>query len=156
MRVAITANRNLTRRDEATIDARCADLCALSPAEVIVGGARGGDTAALVAVARHRGPATALVVVVPGTLAEQPREAREAVRLWCSPGRDVVIELGLTITAADGFEAFKVRNRVMLDRGTHGLGFWNGDRRSGTYSALAYAARIGRPTWVEALEGDDR
>jgi pimeloyl-ACP methyl ester carboxylesterase len=156
MRVAITANRNLTRRDEATIGARCRELCALSPDEVIVGGARGGDTVALVAVARYRGPATALVVVVPGTLAEQPREAQEAVRLWCSLGRDVVIELGLTITAADGFEAFKVRNRVMVDRGTHALGFWNGDRRSGTYSALAYAARLGRPLWVEALEGGDR
>lgn len=75
MRVAVTANRNLTARDRATIGARCADLCTLDPAEVIVGGARGGDTETLVAVARHRSPATALVVIVPGTLAEQPREA---------------------------------------------------------------------------------
>lgn len=156
MRVAVTANRNLTARDRATIGARCADLCTLDPAEVIVGGARGGDTETLVAVARHRSPATALVVIVPGTLAEQPREAADAVRRWCIPGRDVLIELGLPITAADGWEAFKVRNRVMVERGTHGLGFWNGDRRSGTWSALAYALRLKLPTWVEPIEGGDR
>lgn len=156
LRVAVTANRNISRGDVALIDRLAADLCALGPAEVIVGAAHGGDTEVLLAVMRHRRRATRITVAVPCTLADQPLEASAAVVRCLDDGDSDLVELGRTITAADGWEAFKARNRWMVDRGTHCLGLWDGDRRSGTWSCLAYALRVGRPTWIQPIEGGDR
>jgi hypothetical protein len=162
MRVAITANRDLAPRDLAVFEQAMVELCGFCPEEIIVGGARGGDTLALDLAGRHRDLArTRLVVIVPDTVEVQPREAREAIRRWIVPGRDELIERRHPINRRwDNFESFKARNRAMVDRAMRAsrpftLGFWNGDTRSGTFSALAYARKVGCPLWVEAIEGGD-
>lgn len=162
MRVAITANRDITRNDLAVFERAMRDLCEMRPEEIITGGARGGDTVCLDLAGRHRDiTRTRLVVIVPDRAHVQPREAQDAIRRWIIPGHDEVIELGRVITRADGFNAFKVRNAAMVDRARAApdpftLGFWNGDKRSGTYSCLAYASRVSCPLWVEAIEGSDK
>lgn len=160
IRIAITANRNITPADEAMIGATMFGLVRMPDVEeIIFGGARGGDTVALIAAGggSRSGKGTRMVrpkcvVIVPCRVADQPHDAREAIRVFA----DEVIELGLPITRDDGWAAYKRRNEAMADRSTHVGGFWNGDHRSGTYSALAYAKRIGRPWWVNAVEGSDR
>ena len=62
---------------------------------------------------------------------------------------------------SNDFAAFKTRNAAMVDRAMECgdgrlLGLWNGDKRSGTYSCLAYASRVWCPLWVEAIEGSDK
>lgn len=161
MRVAITANRDLAPRDVAVFERAMVELCGFYPEEIIVGGARGGDTLALDLAGRHRDLArTRLVVIVPDTVEVQPREAREAIRRWIIPGRDEIVERRQHVTREDGFEAFRARNRAMVDRARRAprpymLGFWNGDRRSGSFSALSYAQMKRCPLWIEAIEGGD-
>lgn len=160
MRVAITANRNLTRADEVVIHETMMSLAFdVQPGEIIFGGARGGDTVALLAVRkRFRGHGThavhraRLVVIVPDTIAAQTSEAQWAIR-ECA---DEVIELRSRITRDDGWAAYHRRNEAMVDRATHVVGFWNGDHRSGTWSCIAYARRMGRPVWVVPIVGADR
>jgi hypothetical protein len=157
MRVAITANRDLAPGDFDRIERAMRDLCALRPNEIIFGGARGGDTVALEWAGFYRIAPTRLVVIVPDTIMMQSREAQSAIRLWS----DEVVELRNPITRDDRFAAMKVRNAAMIDRaheanGGRLLGFWDGDRRSGTYSCLAYAVSVWCPLWVVPIEGGDR
>lgn len=158
MIVAITGHRALTPADEALVTARVEALIYdARPSVVIFGGAVGVDTVAL-AAARHyrshhggtvRAHRSQLVVIVPDTVRAQPHAAREAIRLYA----DEVVEMRNPITRADGWAAYHTRNREMVDRATYVLGFWTGDRASGTGVCLAYAARMGREVWVEATEG---
>lgn len=157
MIVAITANRDITRNDRTTFYMAMHALCVMRPEEIIFGGARGGDTVALEFAAFHRLSPTRLVVIVPDVVTAQPDDAQSAIRLYA----DEVVELRNKITRADDFAAFKTRNAAMIDRAMEAndgrlLGFWNGDKRSGTYSCLAYAARVRCPLWVEAIEGSDK
>lgn len=157
MRVAITANRDITHADLAVFDRAMRDLCAMRPEEIIFGGARGGDAVALECAAFYRVATARLVVIVPDTLSMQPDEAQVAIRLYA----DEVIELRNKITRSNDFAAFKTRNAAMVDRAMECgdgrlLGLWNGDKRSGTYSCLAYASRVWCPLWVEAIEGSDK
>lgn len=78
MRVAITANRDLAPGDVARFEGPMAHLCGLAPEEIIVGGARGGDTLALDLAGRLRDKdKTRLVVIVPDTVdAQRPRRSR--------------------------------------------------------------------------------
>ncbi len=158
MIVAITGGRNISVADAGHVELIVEQLVyEVQPREVIFGGARGVDTVALAAAQHHRshrgGTVRAhhsrLVVIVPDVVAAQPHEAREAIRLYA----DEVVELRQRITRDDGWAAYHARNRTMVDRATHVLGFWNGDPRSGTGACLAYAARIGRPLWVETIGG---
>lgn len=147
-RIAITANRNLTSEDEETIARTMRDLCATKPAELIFGGARGGDTVALRAAKRYREAGTRLVVIVAGTVAQQPRLAAQAIR-ECA---DEVVELGLPITAA----SLKLRNAAMVDRGTEAVAFWNGVKpHSGTWSCVAYSSRVGKNARIVPIIGGD-
>ncbi len=160
IRIAITANRNLTRADEAMIGATMLGLVRMPDVEeIIFGGARGGDTVALIAAGggSRSGKGTRIVrpkcvVIVPCRVADQPHDAREAIRVFA----DEVVELGLPITRDDGFAAYKRRNEAMADRGTHLGSFWNGDYKSGTWNCISYARRIGRPWWNNAVDGGDR
>ena len=158
MIVAITGHRHLLPADAALVTARVEALIyEVRPAVVIFGGAVGVDTVALAAAQHHRshrgGTVRAhhsrLVVIVPDVVAAQPHEAREAIRLYA----DEVVELRNPITSTDQWAAYHARNRVMVDRATHVLGFWDGDTRTGTGSCVAYAARMGREVWVETIGG---
>lgn len=152
LRIAFTANRNLTHEDAEATRRAIRGVAQLSPAEIITGGARGGDTVILQAAHEYRVGNTWLVVIVPDTVAKQPYEAQQAIR-ECA---DEVVELKRKITRDDRFEAFKYRNRFMVDRGNCVGGVWNGDKQSGTYSALHYAEQIRRPIWVLGIKGNDK
>ena len=159
MIVAITGHRKLSPADAALVTARVEALIyEVRPDVVIFGGAVGVDTVALAAAQHHRSYGghtvrahrSRLVVIVPDVVAAQPHEAREAIRLYA----DEVVEMRNPITGYDNFYAYHARNREMVKRATHVLGFWNGDPRSGTSACLAYAASIGRPLWVETIGGE--
>jgi hypothetical protein len=159
MIVAITGSRSVTAADAAHVERIVEALVYdVRPHEIIFGGAVGVDTIALRAAQHHRshrgGTVRAhhsrLVVIVPYVVAAQPHEARDAIRLYANE----VVEMRNPITGYDNFYAYHARNREMVNRATHVLGFWNGDPRSGTGACLAYAARIGRPLWVETIGGE--
>ncbi len=156
--VAITGHRKLTPADGALVTARVESLIyEVRPDVVIFGGAVGVDTVALAAAQHHRshrgGTVRAhhsrLVVIVPDVVAAQPHEAREAIRLYA----DEVVELRKPVARADRWAAYHARNRVMVDRATHVLGFWDGGHRSGAGSCISYAQRMGRVVWVETIGG---
>ncbi|ANY08698.1 DNA-processing protein DprA [Pseudonocardia sp. HH130630-07] len=112
---------------------------------VYVGGAAGIDSSALAWLARHS--VAALVVVVPGTVADQPDVAASAIRLREAEGRIArVVELGARRV---GTAAYHARNRWMVDRSDVVIGFPRGnDRASGTWYTLDYAAGLGLPRMV--------
>ncbi len=159
MIVAITGSRSVTEADAAHV-ARIVEALVyeVRPAEIIFGGAVGVDTIALAAAQHHRscGGRTVrahrsrLVVFVPDVVAAQPHAAREAIRLYA----DEVIELRQRITRTDEWAAYHARNREMVDRATHVLGFWDGGHRSGAGSCISYAQRVGRVVWVETIGGE--
>jgi hypothetical protein len=146
--LVITAHRELAEGDDLRIRKGMADFIAFNDFDYIMfGGARGGDTVALAAALECRSilvrsPSTRdlkLIVVVPDTLAVQPRETWEV-----SQRADRVIELHHPITRADNFWALHHRNEFMLEW-VHPQGrllaFWNGEK-SGTANAIHYARRI--------------
>ena len=159
--VAITGGRNISVADAGHVELIVEQLVyEVQPREVIFGGARGVDTVALAAAQHHRshrgGTVRAhhsrLVVIVPDTVSAQPHDAREAIHLYA----DEVVELRRAITSADGWEAYHARNREMVERADVVLGFWDGNKQSGTGACLAYASRVGRPLWVETIGGSGR
>lgn len=151
VRIAITANRDLVQNDHRIIASTITGVCELAPDEMIFGGARGGDSVSLRVAHAKRDARTRLIVIVPDTVAAQPRDAQKDI-CECA---DEVIELGYAITRDDGFAAFRNRNATMVTRATHVGGFWNGDRRSGTWSTLCMARRAMKPWWVVFVEGGD-
>jgi hypothetical protein len=94
------------------------------PAEVIIGGARGVDTAAFIACAKVKHADNdlhgfRLTVILPGSLGEAPKEFQEALRssqlIVNGEGRYAVglVELGMDVSHP---QSFHVRNSVMLGR----------------------------------------
>ncbi|MEU1302574.1 hypothetical protein [Streptomyces shenzhenensis] len=106
-----------------------------------IGGAKGIDSLALLWLA---GNATAdLTVVVPGTVEEQPAEARQAI----ARVRDrilEVVELGALELRSPAYHA---RNRWMVDHSNMTIGFPNRDAAptSGTWQTLNYTRDQGKP-----------
>lgn len=123
---------------------------------IMFGGARGADTFALAAVLdlRNLGRKTPqLIVVVPDTLAVQPRET------WGTAEKaDRVIELQHAITPMNGFWALHHRNEFMLDwvapKGRL-LAFWNG-KKSGTANAVFYARNNDVEVSVRAIKSHQK
>jgi hypothetical protein len=94
------------------------------PAEVIIGGAKGVDTAAFIACAKVKHSdndlyGVRLTVVLPGYLPEAPQEFQEALmasRLLVNDGdrfRVTLLELGMDVSHP---QSFHTRNSVMLGR----------------------------------------
>ena len=107
---------------------------------VYTGGASGIDSLCLKTLRAFREKVGAdgpyLIVVCPCTVRELPDDAR-AVADRCA---DRIVELENRITVEDGWEAFKIRNRYLVDHAGVGRAFWNGaSMKSGTFHAINYA-----------------
>ncbi|AKH86902.1 hypothetical protein AA958_19405 [Streptomyces sp. CNQ-509] len=108
-----------------------------------LGGALGIDSLALAWLAETT--AVQLVVVVPGTLAQQPAEARSAV----ARHRARITEIVELRAAALNTAAYHARNRYMVDRSGMTIGFPHaGGAGSGTWQTLDYTAELGKPRLI--------
>ncbi|MET9294257.1 hypothetical protein [Streptomyces sp. NPDC003077] len=116
---------------------------ATDDAHFYVGGARGIDSLALLWLAGNT--KSGISVVVPGTVAQQPADARQAIE----QSRDrltEVVELG---AAPLGSPAYHARNRWMVDRSGLVIGFpLGGAETSGTWQTINYAAEQSKPRLI--------
>jgi hypothetical protein len=82
-----------------------------------------------------------LIVVVAAKIEDQPEPSRAYLANVRAFPFVEIIELGLPYDA----QSLKYRNHVMIDRAPGGklLAYWNGQYRSGTYSAICYAKKKG-------------
>lgn len=152
-RVAITANRKLLEEDHVTIFNKMVELVTDPDVEAIyIGGAVGGDTVALEAaldiVCMDKAK---LIVVVPCKVENQPRATHSATRR-----ADEIIELGNPITSANGYESYKIRNRYMVDNAENTVGFWSGDKKSGTWHAINHAQMTDKIVEIVTIKGLDK
>jgi hypothetical protein len=155
--LTITAHRDLADGDDLLIRKGMAEFIGYGEFDFIMfGGARGGDTFALAAALdlRTTGPKNPkLIVVVPDTLAAQPRET------WATTERaDQVIELHHKITRDDGWQAFHRRDHFMVDwvfPEGRVLAFWNNER-SGTGNTVFYARDMGVEVSIRPIKGIPR
>ena len=151
--LAVTGPRRLQSRDTLKVQQTAVKILRKTRIRrVFLGGATGLDTVLLIVLRQFRDRTNKsflprLVVVVPGYLSDQPPDARDAAEKYA----DSIIELGYRITAEDGWEAFHIRNRYMIDEAGELLYFNNGSVQSGSRSAFNYARKIGVPVWEETL-----
>lgn len=112
-------------------------------AHFYIGGAKGIDSLSLLWLA---GNTTAdLTVVAPGTVDQQPAEARQAIARTRERIK-AVVELGAPELKAPAYHA---RNRWMVDRSGMTIGFpFGDDPSSGTWQTLAYTADQGKPRLI--------
>ena len=141
--VAVTGHRHITREDEATVERAVAEYPAC---KWVFGGAIGVDTVAL-REARKAGLSW-LEVIVPGTVAQQPPEARRAIE-ECA---DSVVEMRARNLRDSA--AFMDRNKAMVHAASEVLAFTDGGP-SGTRNAMEYARFQARPVRVVGIEGSD-
>jgi hypothetical protein len=155
--IVVTGVRDLPPRQTAhrLVQAKMAAVVAGGCAGIIFGGARGVDTVALVAAHDARGGdarrwqngvgvAPKLVVIVPGTVAQQPIGAKAAIAR-CA---DETIELGLDVQRA---ASYHTRNGKMITEGRLRdpaespivCAFPTGDATGGTRNTMKVAAQWG-------------
>ena len=109
-----------------------------------IGGARGIDSLSLLWLAGNS--ASRITIVVPGTVAQQPAEARQAIER-CRDRIDEIVELGADELRTPAFHA---RNRYMVDRADLVLGFPldGAEGGSGTWQTINYGAAQGKPRLI--------
>ncbi|WP_309029338.1 hypothetical protein [Streptomyces alfalfae] len=108
-----------------------------------IGGAKGIDSLSLLWLAGNSD--ARIVVVVPGTVDQQPAEARQAIARTRDRITEIV-ELGASELRAPAYHA---RNRWMVDRSGMVIGFPHGDEpQSGTWQTLTYASDLGKPRLI--------
>jgi hypothetical protein len=143
--VAITGTRSTGRRrlDE------YAELfaCYLGPfatdALFYLGGAKGIDSLGLLWLAGNTD--ARVVIVVPGTIDQQPAEARQAI----ARTRDRITEIVELKAAELRSAAYHARNRWMVDRSSMTIGFpHSGEPSSGTWQTLNYTSDMGKPRLI--------
>ncbi|MFM9612095.1 LOG family protein [Streptomyces niveiscabiei] len=143
--VTITGTRGTAHRNPEEYEALFADYVGpfSKGAHFYIGGAKGIDTLALVWLAGSTD--AGITVVVPGTVDQQPAEARQAiVRVGERIGE--VVELRAAELKAPAYHA---RNRWMVDRSSMAIGFpAGGDPASGTWQTLTYTADQGKPRLI--------
>lgn len=108
-----------------------------------IGGAKGIDSLTLLWLA---GNTTATItVVVPGTVDQQPAEARQAITRARERIKEIV-ELGAPELRSPAYHA---RNRWMVDHSSMTIGFPHAtERSSGTWQTLNYTAEQGKPRLI--------
>lgn len=146
MSIAVTGSRDLGSRSKAdVIGAFESFLLPFAHAGVhwVLGGAAGIDTMALDWLTGLDHPGDRLVVV-PVTVADQPREAQLSIKEAGERGTVEVIEL--CHPSGSGPAAWTARNRFMVDHCQLVIGFPASDLpdQSGTWETLEYARRCRR------------
>lgn len=134
--VAITAHRDLADTDYDVIFNTMAELLSTQEVDSIYfGGASGGDTVALQScldISCMNKPR--LIVVLPAKLENQHPQT------WpISKRANQLIELGLPITKSDGWKAYHIRDRYMVDHAEKTIAFWDGIKKGGTFNTKKYA-----------------
>ncbi len=140
--VGVTGHRHITAEDGTTV----ARVVAEYPAcKWRFGGAAGVDTVALRA-ARAAAPSW-LEVIVPGTVAQQPAEARRAIE-ECA---DAVVEMHGDLSRR---ETYARRNAAVVHDASELLAFLDERRESsGSRQCAEYARMMGRPVTAVGLQG---
>lgn len=106
--VVVTGARDISPADVLSVQMVVAQAARDGALGFVFGGARGVDTVALHAA--HHAGARRLVVIVPGTVQQQPLEAQKAIQALASE----VIAMGLPL---DRPRSFQQRNEHMLTTG---------------------------------------
>ncbi|MFI7285244.1 DNA-processing protein DprA [Streptomyces anulatus] len=115
----------------------------LPAAHFYLGGAVGIDSLALVWLTDRT--TAAITVVAPGTLSQQPAEAREAV----ARTRGRITEIVELAAAELRSPAYHARNRWMVDHTSMTIGFPHATEPStGTWQTINYAAEQGKPRLI--------
>ena len=134
--IAITGHR-----DYADPAAMYRGLDRIGARQYYFGGARGVDTDALQYISQTQ-PEAIRTVVVPNTLADQPVEARAAIRQHATN----VIELKNA-----GPDRYQLRNQFMVNKADKTVGFYNYSGRGGTFQTINYARSQGKLFEVHPL-----
>lgn len=145
--IAITGTRS-TKHHEITwytdLFARYIEPFASDGTHFHIGGAKGVDSLSLLWLAGHS--PSSITIVVPGTVAQQPTDAQEAITRCRERIRDV-IELRASELRTPAYYA---RNRYMVDRSDMVIGFPldGGESTSGTWQTINHAAESGKPRLI--------
>ena len=134
--IAITGNREY--EDPAAL---YRGLDRIGARQYYFGGARGVDTDALRYISETQ-PESIRTVVVPNTVADQPVEAREAIRQYATN----TIEL-----KNSGANRYQLRNQFIVDKSDKTVGFYDYRGRGGTYQTINYARSQGKLLEVNPL-----
>ena len=143
--IAITGTRSTGHRSLEDYASLFEDyLGRFSDSHFYLGGAKGIDSLALVWLAGHA--VADLTVVVPGTVEQQPAEARQAIARSRDQIREIV-ELG---AAELRTPAYYARNRWMVDHADMTIGFPHRDapESSGSWQTLNYTGDQGKPRLI--------
>ncbi|MPY31140.1 hypothetical protein FNH09_07350 [Streptomyces adustus] len=145
--VAITGTRQTAHRKPARFQERFDVYLrpwAVDGAHFYLGGAVGIDSLCLLWLAEHS--RAGITVVVPGTVAQQPDAARQAIE-HCQERIGEIVELGAGELDTSAYHA---RNRYMVDRAQMVIGFprEGPETASGTWQTLNYAAGHDKPRLI--------
>ncbi|WP_320780225.1 DNA-processing protein DprA [Streptomyces sp. CRN 30] len=145
--VAITGTRQTAHRDLGWFSELFSAYLApwaTEDREFFLGGAVGIDSLALLWLAGNS--ASRITVVVPGTLAQQPAEARQAAER-CRDRIESIVELGADELRTPAYHA---RNTYMVDRARMVIGFprEGPESTSGTWQTINYASSQGKPRLI--------
>ncbi|MFF0449071.1 hypothetical protein ACFYT4_22140 [Streptomyces sp. NPDC004609] len=143
-RIAVTGTRDTGHRTPDEYAGIFADyLGPFADAHFYLGGARGIDSLSLLWLARTT--SAGITVVTPGTVEQQPEEAREAIRNTAHRIAEIVELKAAELTTP----AYFARNRWMVDHATMTIGFpREGAPASGTWHTLDYTADCGKPRLI--------
>ncbi|MFJ8847970.1 hypothetical protein ACIRFF_34295 [Streptomyces cyaneofuscatus] len=112
-------------------------------AHFYIGGAVGIDSLALLWLAGQT--SASITIVAPGTMSQQPVEAREAV----ARTRGRITEIVELAAAELRSPAYHARNRWMVDRASMTIGFPHATEPStGTWQTINYTAEQGKPRLI--------
>ncbi|MFE9730866.1 hypothetical protein ACFYO9_10380 [Streptomyces sp. NPDC005863] len=109
-----------------------------------IGGAKGIDSLTLLWLAENS--KSKITIVVPGTVAQQPAEAREAIDRC----RERIVEIAELGAEELRTPAYHARNRWMVDHSDLVIGFprEGTEGTSGTWQTINYGAQQGKPRLI--------